>query len=121
MTNGFGNPEWLTPILSENKDPRPNRILAASLGGKFHVLYHQGCDVDEALKVDSIDVMMNSYPELDGIVVWEGGLERTGISDWPGEFEYGLVGKWRAATKEEWDRFIDLEWVWDMWSEAPER
>lgn len=98
------------------RDPRPNRVLAVAKGKKFFVLYHEGQAVEEALREETLDVMIEDEPVLDGVVVWEGGWGVTGTSDWsPSIPEYGLVGTWREATQEEWNNYLADEFVWEIW------
>jgi len=92
------------------RDPRPNKMLVASVDGDFKVLYLQGNGLAVAEELGGIHNYMGSLPPPDGLLVWEGEWS------WEEDPEESLLtGTWRPVTKEEWVSYLKGEYVWDVW------
>ena len=97
--------------LSSDRDPRPCRILAAAVDGKFRILYREGEGVAGLDEIHGEYSPFAEFPE-DGIVVWEGCWEHVGFGS---ENDPELLGQWRHATPEEWAAYLKDEFVWEVW------
>lgn len=115
--------EHLTAAESppEERDPRPDRILAIAAGDRIFPLYCEGQGVAYAAENNSLEDEFDEYPKEVGCLVWEGRFAKVSSGTWEDPTpEYALVGDWRMATAEEITAYIDGEFVWEVWRPACE-